>query len=193
MWTRSATWPRRGPVDRPGHAVSATPEAPVRGPARADERVATVGLWRRLLVKPELGSLIGAVVILVFFSAQSAVFRSLSGIANWLDVASTLGIMAVAVALLMIGGHFDLSAGVMTGTTALTVGIVAGEFQQSIWLGIGVALIVALVIGFLNGWLVTRTGLPSFIITLGTFLMLQGLNLGLTKFFTGTVTAGGIR
>jgi simple sugar transport system permease protein len=100
--------------------------------------------------------------------------------------------MAVAVALLMIGGHFDLSAGVMTGTTALTVGIVAVEFRQNLWVAIGVALALALGIGFLNGWLVTRTGLPSFIITLGTFLMLQGLNLGLTKFFTGTVTAGGI-
>ena len=143
-------------------------------------------------MKPELGALVGAVVIFAFFAAQSAVFRSPRGIANWLDPASTLGIMAVAVALLRIGGHGALSAGVTTGTTALTVGIVSGEFEQSIWLGIGVALLVALAIGFLNGWLVTRTGLPSFIITLGTFLMLQGINLGLTKFFTGTVTAGGI-
>ena len=147
---------------------------------------------RRLLVKPELGALIGAVVIFVFFAAQSSVFRSVRGVANWLDPASTLGIMAVAVALLMIGGHFDLSAGVMTGTTALTVGVVSAEFGLNIWLAIAVALVLALAIGFLNGWLVTRTGLPSFIITLGTFLMLQGLNLGLTKLFTGTVTAGGI-
>jgi simple sugar transport system permease protein len=132
------------------------------------------------------------VVIFAFFAAQSDVFRSARGIANWLDPASTLGIMAVAVALLMIGGHFDLSAGVMTGTTALTVGIVAGEFGLNIWLAIAVALVVALAIGFLNGWLVVRTGLPSFIITLGSFLMLQGINLGLTKLFTGTVTAGGI-
>jgi simple sugar transport system permease protein len=168
--------------------VSATQAAP----ARADERLAAVGLWRRLLVKPELGSLIGAVVILAFFSVQSDVFRSLSGVANWLDVASTLGIMAVAVALLMIGGHFDLSAGVMTGTTALTVGIVATQLHQDIWIAIAVALVLALVIGFLNGWLVTRTGLPSFIITLGTFLMLQGLNLGLTKLFTGTVLVRGL-
>jgi simple sugar transport system permease protein len=123
---------------------------------------------------------------------QSPVFRSARGVANWLDPASTLGIMAVAVALLMIGGQFDLSAGVMTATTALTVGIVAVEFWTSIWVGMAVALVVALAIGFLNGWLVVRTGLPSFIITLGTFLMLQGLNLGLTKLFTGTVTVGGI-
>jgi simple sugar transport system permease protein len=100
--------------------------------------------------------------------------------------------MAVAVALLMIGGHFDLSAGVLTGTTALTVGIVAGQLEQNTWLAIAVALVIALAVGFANGWLVTRTGLPSFIITLGTFLMLQGLNLGLTKAFTGTVVANGI-
>jgi simple sugar transport system permease protein len=81
---------------------------------------------------------------------------------------------------------------VMTGTTALTVGIVAGKLEQNIWLAIAVALVIALAIGFANGWLVTRTGLPSFIITLGTFLMLQGLNLGLTKAFTGTVVANGI-
>ncbi|WP_199522047.1 ABC transporter permease [Geodermatophilus marinus] len=130
--------------------------------------------------------------VFTFFAVQSEQFRSLRGVANWLDPASTLGIMAVAVALLMIGGHFDLSAGVMTGTTALTVGVVATELDQNIWVAIAVALVVALAIGLLNGWLVTRTGLPSFIITLGTFLMLQGLNLGLTKLFTGTVTASGI-
>jgi simple sugar transport system permease protein len=100
--------------------------------------------------------------------------------------------MAVAVALLMIGGHFDLSAGVLTGTTALTVGIVAVELDQNIWVAVAAALVLALAIGFLNGWLVTRTGLPSFIITLATFLMLQGLNLGLTKLFTGTVQVRGI-
>ena len=81
----------------------------------SDERVARVGLVRALLVKPEFGSVIGAIVLFVFFAAQSAPFHSLGGIANWLDPASTYGIMAVAVALLMIGGHFDLSAGVQLG------------------------------------------------------------------------------
>jgi simple sugar transport system permease protein len=145
-----------------------------------------------MLVTPELGALVGAVVVFAFFAVQSPVFRSARGIANWLDPASTLGIMAVAVALLMIGGHFDLSAGVLSGTTALTVAIVAVEFRQNIWLAIVLALLVALAVGFVNGWLVTRTGLPSFIITLGMFLMLQGLNVGLTKLFTDTVTVGGI-
>ncbi|MCW2581371.1 MAG: Ribose transporter permease [Modestobacter sp.] len=168
-----------------------TTDAPPSSPA-ADERVASVGLLKRLLVKPELGALVGAVVVFAFFAVQSSVFVSPSGIANWLDPASTLGIMACAVALLMIGGHFDLSAGVMTGTSALTVGIVSVQFETTIWVGILVALAITLAVGFLNGFLVVRTGLPSFIITLGSFLMLQGLNLGLTKLFTGTVNAGGI-
>src|SRR5256714_6358894 len=82
----------------------------------ADEGVARVGPLRRLLVKPELGSLIGAVVVFIFFASLSDVFRSAQGIANWLDPASTLGIMAVAVALLMIGGALAPSPGVQTRT-----------------------------------------------------------------------------
>jgi simple sugar transport system permease protein len=158
----------------------------------ADERIARVGFLRRLLVKPELGSLIGAVFIFVFFSLLSDVFRSTSGIANWLDPASTIGIMAVPVALLMIGGHFDLSAGVMLGTAGLTTGILTTEYNMVLWVAMLVSLAVCLGIGFFNGYLVIRTGLPSFIITLATFLMLQGLNLGITKLITDTVQVQGL-
>lgn len=155
--------------------------------APVDERVADVGIVRRLLVKPELGALIGAVVVFAFFAVQSGVFRSTVGLANWLDPASTLGIMAVPVALLMIGGHFDLSAGVQTGTAGLATGIMTTYWGLHPWASLGVSLVLMLGIGFLNGWLVVRTGLPSFIITLGTFLGLQGLNLGVTKAITNTV------
>jgi simple sugar transport system permease protein len=152
-----------------------------------DERVARVGLVKRLLLKPELGGLIGAVLVFVFFASLSSVFRSANGVANWLDVASTYGIMAVAVALLMIGGHFDLSAGVQMGTAAITSGILTTYYGVNTWAALVLSLLVCLAIGFVNGYLVVRTGLPSFIITLGTFLMLQGLNLGVTKLVTNTV------
>jgi simple sugar transport system permease protein len=152
-----------------------------------DERVARIGLVRRILVKPELGSLIGAVVVFVFFASLSDVFRSARGVANWLDPASTLGIMAVAVALLMIGGHFDLSAGVQTGTAGITAGLLTTYYGLNTWAALGCSLVLMLLIGFVNGYLVVRTGLPSFIITLGMFLMLQGLNLGVTKLVTNTV------
>ncbi|GAB7052424.1 ABC transporter permease [Catenuloplanes indicus] len=152
-----------------------------------DERVARVGPLTRLLLKPELGALIGAVLVFAFFALLSDVFRSASGVANWLDPASTLGIMAVAVALLMIGGHFDLSAGVQTGTAAITGGILTTYYGVNTWVALLLSLALCLAIGFVNGYLVVRTKLPSFIITLGTFLMLQGLNLGVTKLVTNTV------
>jgi simple sugar transport system permease protein len=155
--------------------------------ARADERVAHVGALRRILLKPEFGALIGAIVIFVFFAAQSDVFRSMTGAANWLDVSSTLGLMAVPVALLMIGGHFDLSAGVQIGTAGLATGIMTTYWGLQLYASFAVSLLLMLAIGFVNGFLVTRTGLPSFIITLGMFLGLQGLNLGVTKQVTNTV------
>ncbi|MET8140998.1 ABC transporter permease [Sphaerisporangium sp. NPDC005288] len=159
----------------------------------ADERVAGSGRARRLLIRPELGSVVGAVAVFAFFSAQSAVFRSADGVANWLDPASTLGIMAVAIALLMIGGEFDLSAGVLTGTTGLVMVTLATRFGWNVWAAMLAGLALALAIGFANGLLVVRTRLPSFIVTLGTFLMLQGLNLGVTKAITGTVQVSGLR
>ena len=158
----------------------------------ADERVARVGLLRRLVLRPEIGSLIGAVILFVLFAVSSTQFYSLAGISNWLDPASLFGIMAVAVAMLMIGGHFDLSAGVLTGTAGLATAVMTTQWGLNIWAALLVSLVLCLGIGFVNGYLVTRTGLPSFIITLATFLMLQGLNLAVTKLITGTVSVGGM-
>lgn len=157
-----------------------------------DERLAGTTRLRRLLLRPELGSIVGAVAVFGFFASQSVAFRSASGIANWLDPAALLGIMAVAVALLMIGGEFDLSAGVMTGTTGLATGILAGELGWNIWLAMAASLVLALTVGFANGMLVIRTGLHSFIITLGTFLMFQGINLGVTRLATRGVQVSDI-
>src|SRR5439155_668049 len=80
----------------------------------------------------------------------------------------------------------DLSAGVMTGSAGLTIGMLARD-GWNIWFAMGAALLLALAVGFLNGYLTVRTGLPSFIVTLGSFLMLQGLNVGLTMVVTATV------
>jgi simple sugar transport system permease protein len=152
-----------------------------------DERVARVGWLRAILAKPEFGALAGVIVIFVFFAVQSDVFRSLSGAAVWLDVSSILGLMAIPVALLMIGGQFDLSAGVQVGTAGLATGIMTTYWGLNVYASLLASLLLVLLIGFINGFLVTRTGLPSFIITLGMFLGLQGVNLGVTKQVTNTV------
>jgi simple sugar transport system permease protein len=162
-------------------------------PTAIDERLAKVSFLTKLLQRPELGAMIGAGVVLIFFAVTAERFDTLSGIARWTDVASTLGIMAVAVALLMIGGEFDLSAGVMTGSCGLLMGILATEVGMNIWLAILLTFVFAAGIGFMNGYMVMRTGLPSFIVTLATFFILQGVNLGGTKAITDTVRVGGLR
>jgi simple sugar transport system permease protein len=159
----------------------------------SDERLVKPRLWDRMVIRPEIGALLGALLVFIFFSVVTGQFLSPLGVANWLDDASTLGIMAVAVAMLMIGGEFDLSAGVMTASTALVTAIFATELGLSVWFALLLSLVFALGVGAVNGWLVMRTGLPSFIVTLGTFLALQGLNLGVTRLITGTVQVSGMR
>ncbi|WP_425435722.1 ABC transporter permease [Lentzea kentuckyensis] len=147
----------------------------------------------QLIKRPEIGAMLGALLVFLFFSVVTEQFLSMGGAATWLDDASMLGIMAVAVALLMIGGEFDLSAGVMTASTALVTALLATQLGLNVWLSLLVSLAFALAVGALNGWLVMRTGLPSFIVTLGSFLALQGLNLGVTRLVTGSVQVSGMR
>ncbi|GGU68939.1 ABC transporter permease [Lentzea flava] len=164
-----------------------------KAPPVADERLSKPRLLDQLVVRPEIGAMLGALLVFLFFSVVTEQFLSLGGAATWLDDASMLGIMAVAVALLMIGGEFDLSAGVMTASTALVTALLATQLGLNVWLALLVSLAFALAVGALNGWLVMRTGLPSFIVTLGSFLALQGLNLGVTRLVTGSVQVSGMR
>jgi simple sugar transport system permease protein len=157
-----------------------------------DERVVTTGIVAGIVKRPEIGALAAAIVIFVFFAVSTNAFATASGSSTWLQSSSTIGIMAVAVALLMIGGEFDLSAGAMTGFTGLAVGILTTEYGLNIWAAIVVSLGLALVIGALNGFMVMRTGLPSFIVTLGTFFVLQGIDLALTKVLIGQVAIQGM-
>ena len=163
------------------------PPAPV-----ADERLANISTTARILRRPEIGALLAAIIVAIFFWSQNALFLKLDGIANWTDVASTIGIPAVAVALLMIGGEFDLSAGVMTGSAGLMLGILSTKVGMNIWPAMLLTLIAAGGVGFLNGYMVMRTKLPSFIVTLATFFILQGVNLGVTKAITNQVAVSDI-
>ncbi|GAA2348918.1 ABC transporter permease [Streptomyces kunmingensis] len=148
--------------------------------------------WKKLLGRPELGSVVGAVAVFIFFAIFADSFLRATSLATVLYAASTLGIMAVPVALLMIGGEFDLSAGVLVTSSALISSMFSYQMTANTWVGVLVSLLVTLAIGVFNGVMLTRTKLPSFIITLGTFLMLTGMNLGFTKLISGTVSTKSI-
>ncbi|KAA0938703.1 ABC transporter permease [Streptomyces apricus] len=173
-------------------APAASSSPPASPAAPKDGRTSQRSLARRLAARPEIGALIAAVVVYVFFFAVASPFREASSLANVLYEASVMGIMALPVALLMIGGEFDLSAGVAVTTSALTASIFSFQLSMNVWTGVLVALVVALAVGAFNGYMLVRTGLPSFLITLGSFLILQGANLAVTKWYTGNVATDSI-
>ncbi|HEX6657037.1 MAG TPA: hypothetical protein VF065_03075 [Ilumatobacter sp.] len=180
---------------------SATPTAPTAPSAveGQDERLAYRGLFQRMFIRPEIGALIGVIGIWVFFWAVTIPFGTANGASNLIDFASSpLGIMAVAVSMLMIGGEFDLSAGAMTGAMGILVILLSKEAGElggaglSLWIAIPISLAVALGIGYLNGTLVEKTRLPSFTITLATYYVLIGAKLGFSKLIVDQVQAGDI-
>lgn len=154
-----------------------------------ENRVAARGLVNRWLGNPEIGALIGAVAVFALFMIVAPAFRNIANTGDILYLSSTIGMMAVPVALLMIGGEFDLSAGVAVTTASLTAATTAWYYNFNVWVGVILALVFALAIGAFNGWLLMRTKLPSFLVTLGTFFILQGANLAVTRLVAGGVTS----
>ncbi|MEU0845131.1 ABC transporter permease [Streptomyces sp. NPDC005962] len=170
-------------------AAAMPPAAPA---ARPKSRTTERSLTRRALARPEIGALVAAVGVYAFFFAVAPTFRQADSFATVLYQGSTLGIMALAVSLLMIGGEFDLSAGVAVTSSALTASMLSFQLTANVWVGVGVALIVSLTVGLINGLLLIKTGLPSFLVSLASFLMLQGLNLAVTKLLTDNVATNAI-
>lgn len=142
---------------------------------------------KTLFRRPELTSALGAIVIFTLFLIVAPAFRSMDAFATVLYASSTIGIIALAVGLLMIGDEFDLSTGVAVTTSALAATMLNYNYWLNSWAGVLLSLLIALTIGAFNGYMVMRTGIPSFLITLATFLMLQGINLAVTKMVTGQV------
>jgi simple sugar transport system permease protein len=142
-----------------------------------------------LVRRPEMGSLIGLIAVFAFFSFfGGANFLSASGAASWLNVAAELGIVALPVGLLMIAGHLDLSVGTVIPASSMTVAILSGFYGAPIVVGILAALGIGLAVGFINGFLVVRTDLPSFVVTLATLFAVAGLTLGLSIILAGSTS-----
>lgn len=157
--------------------------------AKGDERIRNVGFLTQLMRRPELGAVAGLILVVVFFAftADASMF-SLSGVMTILAPASQLGILAIAAALLMIGGEFDLSIGSMIAFAGLIFGVLLVNFQLPLWVAIVLTLLFAGVMGAVNGQIVIRTRLPSFIVTLAFLFILRGLTLVGLKWATGGST-----
>ncbi len=162
--------------------------------AHADERVKTMSGLRRAMIRPELGAICGAILVFSFFfliARDSGMFAA-QGIMNWTVVSAQFAIIAVGACLLMIAGEFDLSVGSMIGFAGIVIAILSVQWGLPVWFAILCAFLVALAIGALNGWLVIRTGLPSFIVTLAFLYILRGLTIWLAILTTRQTIIGGV-
>ena len=141
----------------------------------------------RLLRRPETGSFLGLIIVYgVFAVLGGQVFLGAPGWSSWLNMAAEVGIVALPVGLLMIAGELDITVGAVLPASSLTVAIISGHYGLPIYLGIAGGLSVGLAVGFLNGLLVTWTGIPSLIITIGTMFGVMGLTLGFTILIAGS-------
>ena len=131
-------------------------------------------LLARVLARPSLPALLGLIAVVAVFLPLAPQLLTTDGLATVLDTAALIGIGGVAVGLLLIAGHFDLSIGVVAVSSALGTALLTGQAGWPVWPALAASFAGALLIGLFNGLLVVNTGLPSFLVTLATFLVLQG-------------------
>jgi simple sugar transport system permease protein len=156
--------------------------------ASGASRLGQLALWT--VRRAEFGAAVSFAGVLIFFAffTMHSGFFTFSGIASWVNVAAELGIVAVPIGLLLIAGEFDLSIGAVVGAASIFTSVWATTEHWNFWLAAVVALAMSVVIGFVNGIILIKTRLPSFIVTLATWFTVAGLSLGVTQALTGTTS-----
>lgn len=179
-------------TNRPTEGAPAVVEP---APPLSDERLRREGRLRRAFGRPELGALAGTLLVFLFFGtvAGDTGMFSAKGVLNWLEVSAQLGIIAIGACLLMIAGEFDLSLGSMIGFAGMVIAIPVTQYGLPVWAAILLAFGFAMAVGYLNGIITMRTGLPSFIVTLAFLFILRGLTIGLSRLLTNRTLVGGVK
>jgi len=169
---------------------------PAGGPtkAKSDERVKQIGGFRRWLIRSELGGIVGTIAVFLFFiifAGDSGMFKA-QGIMNWSQVSAQFMIIAVGACMLMVAGEFDLSVGSMIGFAGMSIAILGVTLGWPIWIAILLTFALCIAIGAINGLIVVRTGLPSFIVTLAFLFILRGFTIFFPQIIERRTIIGGI-
>jgi simple sugar transport system permease protein len=140
-------------------------------------------LLRRLIAKPEFGPFVLLIVEIAVFTALNPSFLSPLNISNTLVFTVELGLIALAMTLLMTAGEFDLSVGAVFGFSPIVMWTLFNQGVVSLPIGFVIAIVLAALIGLVNGLFVTRLKIPSFLVTLGMLLVVRGTALFVTDGF----------
>ncbi len=122
------------------------------------------------------GTVLAAVVIFIAFSALSPRFLSFNNLSNVLVQISSLTVVAAALTVAVVSGEFDLSVGQAAGLSAILVAGFLVWSHYPVYIAIPLAVLAAIVIGFVNGLLITWLRIPSMIATLGMGPIALGFN-----------------
>jgi ribose/xylose/arabinose/galactoside ABC-type transport system permease subunit len=128
----------------------------------------------RIVTSRELITLAVVIILFLFFTAGNPRFASVNILIGIARRITPIGILAVGMTFLLIAGELDLSVGAIFGFASVLIGQLASERQWDPWLAMAIVVVAGLLVGALNGTLVTRLGLPSFIATLGMLAALRG-------------------
>jgi len=124
------------------------------------------------------------VAVFAFTPESSEAFVSLPNIRQLLINQAVTALIALAMVVPLVAGYFDLSVSAIAGASSITFAQLVGPVGWPIWASILTALLVSLLLGVVNGIFVAYIRLNGFIVTLGTFILIQGL----LQWFTGGQT-----
>ena len=161
--------------------------------APLDDRTPLQRLFaNRLIARPEFGPFVLLVVELAVFWSINHDFLSPGNIGNTLAFTVELGLIALAMTLLMTSGEFDLSVGSVFGFSPVLMWTLMNSGGVPMEAAFPICLLMAALIGLINGWFVTKLKIPSFLVTLGMLLVVRGTALFITDGFPQrTWSAGG--
>ena len=124
-----------------------------------------------------LAAILGLVVLCIVFGSMSPVFLTQGNFANLLTQAAAVIVIAMGLIFVLLIGEIDLSAGYASGVCSAVLVILVTKKDQPWFVALAAAIVVGCLLGYLIGVLVARLGIPSFVVTLASFLAFQGILL----------------
>jgi len=147
-----------------------------------DEETMKEQISRRIIFK-EFGALIGFSIVFLFFACFiPRSFLSVENVGSMVTMAAQLGIMAVGISFLMISGEFDLSVGSVYAFSPMILAMLVAQGLPPA-IAFLIALLFAAGVGFSNGLITLKMGIPSFITTMGMMMLIRGIILAITGGF----------
>lgn len=124
-----------------------------------------------------LPALLGLFVLCIVFGVQSSVFLTPGNLANLLTQAAAVIVIAMGLVFVLLLGEIDLSAGYAAGVCGALLVIMITEMDYPWYLAFPISVLAGILLGGVIGYLVAQLKIPSFVVTLATFLAFQGLLL----------------